>query len=210
VNKLKTLLGRKLGMTQIYLPTGQAVPVTIVEAGPCEVLQVKTSEKEGYSAAQIGYSPVSSKYLNKPERGHQQKYAKNLYRYIREIRVDDNTQTPGSILTVEIFQEGDTLDITGQSKGKGFAGVMKRHHFRGGDATHGSMFHREPGSIGSSAYPSRVLKNKKLPGHMGDKRITVKNLKLIAVKPEANLLFIKGAIPGANGSFVVVNKNSFS
>jgi large subunit ribosomal protein L3 len=207
---LKTLLGRKLGMTQIYLPTGQAVSVTIVEAGPCEVLQVKTPEKEGYSAAQIGYFPVSPKYLNKPERGHQQKYAKNLYRYIREVRVDAQPQTPGSILTVEIFKEGDSLDITGQSKGKGFAGVMKRHHFRGGDATHGSMFHREPGSIGSSAYPSRVLKNKKLPGHMGDKRITVKNLKLVAVKPEANLLFIKGAVPGANGSFVIVNKNSFS
>ncbi len=197
-------------MTQIYLPTGQAVSVTIVEAGPCEVLQVKTPEKEGYSAAQIGYFPVSPKYLNKPERGHQQKYAKNLYRYIREVRVDAQPQTPGSILTVEIFKEGDSLDITGQSKGKGFAGVMKRHHFRGGDATHGSMFHREPGSIGSSAYPSRVLKNKKLPGHMGDKRITVKNLKLVAVKPEANLLFIKGAVPGANGSFVIVNKNSFS
>ena len=207
---MKTLLGRKLGMTQIYLPTGQAVSVTIVEAGPCEVLQVKTPEKEGYSAAQIGYFPVSPKYLNKPERGHQQKYAKNLYRYIREVRVDAQPQTPGSILTVEIFKEGDSLDITGQSKGKGFAGVMKRHHFRGGDATHGSMFHREPGSIGSSAYPSRVLKNKKLPGHMGDKRITVKNLKLIAVKPEANLLFIKGAIPGSNGSFVVVNKNTIS
>ncbi|MCL4461136.1 MAG: 50S ribosomal protein L3 [Nitrospirae bacterium] len=207
---MKTLLGRKLGMTQIYLPTGQAVSVTIVEAGPCEVLQVKTPEKEGYSAAQIGYFPVSPKYLNKPERGHQQKYAKNLYRYIREVRVDAQPQTPGSILTVEIFKEGDSLDITGQSKGKGFAGVMKRHHFRGGDATHGSMFHREPGSIGSSAYPSRVLKNKKLPGHMGDKRITVKNLKLVAVKPEANLLFIKGAVPGANGSFVIVNKNSFS
>ncbi|KGA92524.1 50S ribosomal protein L3 [Leptospirillum ferriphilum] len=207
---MKTLLGRKLGMTQIYLPSGQAVPVTIVEAGPCEILQVKTSEKEGYSAAQIGYFPISPKHLNKPERGHQQKYAKNLYRYVREFKVEENTQSPGSILTVEIFQEGDSLDITGQSKGKGFAGVMKRHHFRGGDATHGSMFHREPGSIGSSAYPSRVLKNKKLPGHMGDKRITVKNLKLIAVKPEANLLFIKGAIPGSNGSFVVVNKNTIS
>ncbi|MHB1606711.1 MAG: 50S ribosomal protein L3 [Leptospirales bacterium] len=203
---MKTLLGRKLGMTQIYLNSGQSVPVTIVEAGPCEVLQVKTKEKDGYVAAQLGYIVTTPKHLTKPERNHQQKYGKSLYRFIREVAVADTNPEPGSVLTVDIFKEGDSLSVTGQSKGKGFAGVMKRHHFRGGDATHGSMFHREPGSIGSSAYPSRVLKNKKLPGHMGNKRITVKNLKVVAVKSEANLLFIKGALPGPNGSILIVNK----
>lgn len=203
---MKTLLGRKLGMTQVYLSSGHAIPVTVVEAGPCEVLQVKTLEKDGYVAAQLGYVASTPKHLTKPERGHQQKYGKSLYRFIREVDLFEDKPEPGSLFTVDIFKEGDSLCVTGQSKGKGFAGVMKRHHFRGGDATHGSMFHREPGSIGSSAYPSRVLKNKKLPGHMGSKRITVKNLKVVAVKPEANLLFIKGALPGPNGSLLIVNK----
>lgn len=203
---MKTLLGRKLGMTQIYLETGQAVPVTIVEAGPCEVLQVKTKEKDGYIAAQLGYSVATPKSMNKPERAHQQKYAKSLYRFVREVSVEDGEVEPGAVVTVDIFKEGDSLNVTGRSKGKGFAGVMKRHHFRGGDATHGSMFHREPGSIGSSAYPSRVLKNKKLPGHMGNRQVTVKNLSVVAVKPEANLLFLKGALPGPNGALVIVNK----
>lgn len=203
---MKTLLGRKLGMTQIYLNSGQAVPVTVVEAGPCEVLQVKTKDKDGYVSAQLGYSVATPKSMNKPERGHQQKYAKSLYRFVREVSVEDGEVEPGAVVTVDIFKEGDSLSVTGRSKGKGFAGVMKRHHFRGGDATHGSMFHREPGSIGSSAYPSRVLKNKKLPGHMGNRQVTVRNLSVVAVKPEANLLFLKGALPGPNGSLVIVNK----
>jgi large subunit ribosomal protein L3 len=203
---VKTLLGRKLGMTQIYLNSGQAVPVTVVEAGPCEVLQVKTKDKDGYVSAQLGYSVATPKSMNKPERGHQQKYAKSLYRFVREVSVEDGEVEPGAVVTVDIFKEGDSLSVTGRSKGKGFAGVMKRHHFRGGDATHGSMFHREPGSIGSSAYPSRVLKNKKLPGHMGNRQVTVRNLSVVAVKPEANLLFLKGALPGPNGSLVIVNK----
>jgi large subunit ribosomal protein L3 len=203
---VNTLLGRKLGMTQIYLENGLSVPVTVVEAGPCEVVQVKKHAVDGYNAVQLGFDVVTMKNINKPVRGHQQKYAKDLYRILKEVRVQDEVFESGTIFTVEMFKEGEFLDVTATTKGKGFAGVMKRHHFRGGDATHGSMFHREPGSIGSSAYPSRVLKNKKLPGHMGAKRVTVKNLKVIAVKPEANLLFLKGALPGATGSLVFVNK----
>lgn len=203
---MNTLLGKKLGMTQIYLENGQSIPVTVIEAGPCEVVQVKTIQNDGYNAIQLGFELVSQKNVNKPNRGHQSKYAKDLHRIIKEVRTKDDSISSGSVFTVDIFKEGDFLDVTAKTKGKGFAGVMKRHHFRGGDATHGSMFHREPGSIGSSAYPSRVLKNKKLPGHMGAKQVTVKNLKIVAIKPEANLIFLKGALPGATGSYVLVNK----
>lgn len=204
---MKSLIGEKVGMTQVYLPNGKAVPVTVVKVGPCEVLQVKTSETDGYQSVQLGYGTIKPSSVTKPMRGHFQKYSNNTYRTVREVRSNDTTLTSGTILGADFFKVGDHLSVSGVSKGKGFAGVMKRHHFRGGDATHGSMFHREPGSIGSSAYPSRVLKNKKLPGHMGNKRITVKNLEVVDVKAEANLLLLKGAVPGHRGTILLFNKD---
>lgn len=199
---MNSMIGEKLGMTQVYLANGKAVPVTVVRVGPCEVIQVKTIENDGYQSVQLGYGLVKPGRLNKPLRGHFQKYGQNTYRTIHEVRVSEAPPPSGTVLDATAFKVGDYVSVTGVSKGKGFAGVMKRHHFRGGDATHGSMFHREPGSIGSSAYPSRVLKNKKLPGHMGNKRITVKNLEVVEVKAEANLILLKGAVPGHAGTIL--------
>ncbi len=194
-------------MTQIYLPNGKAIPVTVVKVGPCEVVQVKTIEKDGYQSVQLGYGVVKPNSQTKPLRSHFQKYAKNTYRTLKEVKTNDPVYTSGTIIGADLFKVGDHLSVTGITKGKGFAGVMKRHHFRGGDATHGSMFHREPGSIGSSAYPSRVLKNKKLPGHMGNKQITVKNLEVVEVKAEANLLLLKGAVPGHRGTILLFKRD---
>lgn len=204
---MNSMIGEKIGMTQIYLKNGKAVPVTVVRVGPCEVLQVKTNESDGYQAVQLGYGLVKPSSLNKPLRGHFQKYTQNVYRTIHEVRIENTALTSGTVINADLFKVGDHLNVTGFSKGKGFAGVMKRHHFRGGDATHGSMFHREPGSIGSSAYPSRVLKNKKLPGHMGHTKITVKNLEVVEVKSEANLILLKGAVPGHRGTILFFKKD---
>lgn len=201
------MIGEKIGMTQVYLPNGKAVPVTVVRVGPCEVLQVKTNETDGYQSVQLGYGLVKPGRLNKPMRGHFQKYSQNTYRTVHEVRVEEVTLTSGTVINADLFKVGDHLSVTGFSKGKGFAGVMKRHHFRGGDATHGSMFHREPGSIGSSAYPSRVLKNKKLPGHMGHRKVTVKSLEVVEVKTEANLILLKGAVPGHRGTLLLFKKD---
>ena len=201
------MIGEKVGMTQVYLPNGKAVPVTVVRVGPCEVLQVKTNETDGYQSVQLGYGLVKPGRLNKPMRGHFQKYSQNTYRTVHEVRVEEMTLTSGTVINADLFKVGDHLSVTGFSKGKGFAGVMKRHHFRGGDATHGSMFHREPGSIGSSAYPSRVLKNKKLPGHMGHRKVTVKSLEVVEVKTEANLILLKGAVPGHRGTLLLFKKD---
>ena len=204
---MNSLIGEKIGMTQIYLSNGKAVPVTVVKVGPFEVIQTKTMENDGYQSVQLGYGVVKPNSVTKPMRAHFQKYSKNIYRTIREVRTSDAQFTSGMIIGADFFKVGDHLSVTGVSKGKGFAGVMKRHHFRGGDATHGSMFHREPGSIGSSAYPSRVLKNKKLPGHMGNKQITVKNLEVVEVKAEANLLLLKGSVPGHRGTLLLFKRD---
>ncbi len=204
---MNSMIGEKVGMTQVYLENGKVVPVTVVKVGPCEVIQVKTKETDGYSSVQLGYGIIKPSRLNKPLRGHYLKYGQNTYRTIYEVPVSDSTLSSGTIVNAGLFKVGDHLNVTGFSKGKGFAGVMKRHHFRGGDATHGSMFHREPGSIGSSAYPSRVLKNKKLPGHMGNKKVTVKNLEVVEVKSEANLILLKGAVPGHAGTILIFKKN---
>lgn len=204
---MNSIIGEKVGMTQIYLPNGKAVPVTVVKVGPCEVIQVKSKDKDQYSAVQLGYGMVKPTSISKPMRGHFQKYAQNTYRTIREVVISGDAPASGSIIGADFFKPGELVSATGMTKGKGFAGVMKRHHFRGGDATHGSMFHREPGSIGSSAYPSRVLKNKKLPGHMGHKKVTVKNLEVVEVKAEANLVLLKGAVPGHPGTILVFKKD---
>lgn len=200
------IIGKKLGMTQVFTEDGRVTPVTVIEAGPCAVIQKKTVPSDGYEAVQIGFLEVKEKKANKPMTGHFKKSGTAAYRHLREFKGDSSDMEPGSKVTVEIFAKGDKVSVIGTSKGKGFQGVIKLHHFKGGGATHGSMFHREPGGIGSSAWPSRVWKNKKLPAHMGDNRVTTRGLEIVEVKGQDNLLLIKGAIPGAPGGIVIVNK----
>jgi large subunit ribosomal protein L3 len=202
---LKGLLGRKVGMTQVYAEDGRLVPVTVLEVGPCTVIQTKTKATDGYAAVQLGFEPKKEKHTPKPLVGHFKKAGTTPFRVLREFRVEDaESMKPGQVLTLELFKPGDLVDVTATSKGKGFQGVIKRHHFAGGPATHGSMFHREPGSIGQSSFPSRVIKGHKHPGHMGAKRVTVQNLKVVEVKPEEHLLLVQGAVPGASGGHVIV------
>jgi large subunit ribosomal protein L3 len=202
------IIGRKIGMTQIYAEDGRAVPVTVVEAGPCVVIQRKSKEKDGYSAIQVGLVERRRvKHVTRPMKGHFDKAGIPPCRVLREFRVEDGAEVKvGDKLSVEMFAPGDAINVTGISKGKGFQGVVKRHHFRGGAATHGSMFHRAPGSIGASAFPSRVLKGMRGAGHMGDERVTVRNLKVIRIDAEKNIMLIRGAVPGANDGYVVIRK----
>lgn len=200
------IIGKKLGMTQVFTDDGRVTPVTVIEAGPCAVIQKKTVPADGYDAVQIGFLEVKETKTNKPMAGHFKKSGTTAYRHLREFQGDSSDMEPGSRVTVDIFAKGDKVSVVGTSKGKGFQGVIKLHHFKGGGATHGSMFHREPGGIGSSAWPSRVWKNKRLPAHMGDNRVTIRGLEIVEVKGQDNLLLIKGAIPGAPGGIVIVNK----
>jgi len=200
------IIGKKVGMTQVFTEDGMVVPVTVVEAGPCTVVQKKTSDKDGYDAVQIGFGPMKESRVNKPLRGHCKKSGASPARHLREFRGDTSDMELGSEVTVGIFAKGDKVSVTGTSKGKGFQGVIKRHHFKGGRATHGSMFHREPGGIGSSAWPSRVWKNKRLPGHMGDHRVTTKGLEVVDVRAEDHIILIKGALPGSKGGLLIINK----
>jgi len=200
------IIGRKLGMTQIFLEDGTVCPVTVVEAGPCTVVQVKTKKQEGYEAIQLGFNPVPENRLNRPRRGHLRKAGEEFFRILREFRVDNaaNYQI-GQQIGLEIFNAGDKVKVTGVSKGKGFAGVVKRHHFRGGPATHGSMFHRAPGSVSASSFPSRVFKGKKLPGRMGNQRVTVSSIQVIDVREDQGVLLLKGAIPGSKNAIVTIH-----
>jgi large subunit ribosomal protein L3 len=201
------ILGKKLGMTQVYDESGRMWPVTVVEAGPCCVIQVKTREKDGYEAVKIGFSEVKkAKNLNKPLGGIFKKVGTNPYKILKEFPMGD--LKVGEMLTVERFKKGDVISISGVSKGKGFQGVMKRHNYAGGPGSHGSMFNRAPGSIGASSFPSRVWKNKGMPGHMGSERVTVKNLKVVDVKTAQNLLLIFGAVPGSPGTYLEIRKES--
>lgn len=201
------LLGRKLGMTQIYDESGNVHCITVVEAGPCCVIQVKTKEKDGYEAVKLGYSEVrKEKKINKPTTGVFKKAGAKTYKYLREYPMGD--LKAGEMLTVERFQKGDIISVSGISKGKGFQGVMKRHNYSGGPGSHGSMFKRAPGSIGQSSYPSRVFKNKGMPGQMGSERVTVKNLLIVDVKADQNLILIRGAVPGPKGSLIEIKKDS--
>lgn len=200
------LLGKKLGMTQVYQDDGITVPVTVLEVEPSVVIQRKTKEKDGYNALQLGYGRVKQKSVTKPLQGHFAKADKGCFRLLREIKSDEACE-PGYEFKADIFQNGDFVDIIGMTKGKGFAGGVKRHGFGGGRATHGSMFHRAPGSIGASADPSRVFKGKKLPGHMGDERKTLQNVMVVAVRMEKNLLLVKGAVPGCKNSMVIIKKS---
>lgn len=202
---MKGILGRKVAMTQIFAEDGRVIPVTVIEAGPCRVIHVKTLKNDGYEAVKVGFSEVrKEKKTNKPMSGMFKKAGINPYRIIKEFKMGN--LKVGDIVTVGMFSKGDRIDVSGVSKGKGFQGVMKRCNFKGGPASHGSMFYRAPGSIGASSFPSRVWKNQGMPGHMGSEAITVKNLTVVDVRPEQNLLLIRGAVPGSNGSYVEIRK----
>jgi len=193
------LLGKKVGMTRVYSEQGQAIPVTVIEAGPCVVLQKKTEAKEGYNAIQVGFGAKKESRMNKPEAGHFKAAAKGGFYHIREFRITDPEayELGQEIQLAELVKIGDEIHISGKSKGRGFQGVIKRHGFKGGRKTHGSNFHRRPGSIGSSAWPARVVKGKKMPGRMGNDMLTTKNLTVIDVRADENIMLVKGSVPGA-------------
>lgn len=204
---LKGLIGKKIGMTQIFDENGAAIPVTLIEAGPCYVTQVRTPEKEKYSAVQLGFGESKPKHLTGGQLGHLKMTEAPPLRFLREFRVEDSELKPGDKLTVEVFEVNDIVDVTGTSKGKGFAGVMKRHNFKGGPATHGqSDRQRSPGSIGATSGVSRVFKGKKMPGHMGNVRVTIQNQKIVYIDTERNLLGVSGAVPGSKGGLVVIRE----
>jgi len=202
---IQGLLGRKLGMTQMFDETGVVHPVTVVEAGPCVVTQVKTAEKDGYGAVQLGFG--LDKRLNRPEQGHR-RASGFMSRTLRELRAEDPSEFEvGQVLKADVFANGEAVDVTGTSKGRGFQGGVKRHGFHGGPKTHGqSDRHRAPGSIGSSATPGRVFKGMRMAGHMGNERVTVQNLKVLRVDPERNLLLIEGSVPGPNKGLVIIRR----
>ena len=202
------IIGKKVGMTQVYSDDGRALPVTVIEAGPCVVVQRKSKEGDGYSAVQLGLVEQKKvKRVTKPMKGHFDKAELPPCRVLRELPVAEDAEVKvGDKVSVDLFAPGDKINIVGTSKGRGFQGVMKRHGFGGGKASHGSMFHRAPGSIGQSAYPSRVLKGTRMPGHTGSERVTVKNLEVVRVDAGNNLLVVHGSVPGAGGSYVVIRK----
>jgi large subunit ribosomal protein L3 len=206
---MKGLLGKKVGMTQIF-EQGEVIPITVIEAGPCFVSQVKTLDRDGYAAIQMGFEDAKPKSLNRPQRRHLQKSNLPPLRYIREFRMHADEVAgfvEGQKITVDIFEEGEWVDVMGTSKGKGFAGVVKRHGFRGGPKTHGqSDRHRAPGSIGACTTPGRVFKGKRMPGRMGGERVTAQGLKVVMVDPERNLLAVRGSVPGAKNGLVVIRQ----
>jgi large subunit ribosomal protein L3 len=205
------LLGRKVGMTQVYQEDGAAVPVTVLECGPCTVLQVRTPERDGYSAVQLGFADKKRRQASQAERGHARKVEAEPKRYIREIRQEGPVEgvDAGQTLTVEVFNGIESVDVTGTSKGRGYAGVMKRHGFRGLRASHGvKRMHRHPGSSGPSADPARTRKGIRKPGQFGNERVTVRNLTVVKVDPTNNLLVVRGAVPGPNGGFLMVRQTN--
>ena len=203
---MKGLLGKKLGMTQIFDDRGEVIPVTIIEAGPCYITQKKTLEHDGYTAVQLGFEETKPARVNKPERGHLAKNQLPSLRYLREFRVEDHSDlSEGQKLDASVFEVGDLVDVIGVSKGKGFAGVVKRHHFSGGPRTHGQSDRlRAPGAIGAGSTPGRIIKGLRMAGRMGDDRVTVQNLEIALVDPERNLLAVKGAVPGARDGLLII------
>ena len=203
------LIGKKIGMTQLFEESGRVVPVSVVEAGPCPIVQVKTPDKEGYAAIQIGFDEVKESRLSKPEVGHTKKANVTPRRILREVRVaDPSAFKVGDTLDVKVFEGAKVVHVTGTSKGRGFQGTIRRHHFQRGRKTHGNKNYREPGSVGASAYPSRTFPGKRMPGRMGGARSTTRNLTLVQIDAENNLLFIKGSIPGANNGIVIVRTDA--
>ena len=203
---MKGILGRKIGMTQIFTEAGEVVPVTVVEAGPVVVTQVKTIENDGYNAVQVGFVDAKEKSLNKPQKGHLAA-ANTLKKHLKEFRVESvDAYTVGQEIKADVFAAGEMIDVTGISKGKGFQGPIKRHGQSRGPESHGSRYHRRPGSMGACSYPGRVFKNKKLAGHMGSVKVTVQNLEVVRVDADKNFILVKGAIPGAKGSVVTIKE----
>ncbi|QGU96495.1 50S ribosomal protein L3 [Clostridium bovifaecis] len=201
----KAILGRKLGMTQVFDESGKVIPVTVVEAGPCVVTQKKTEEKDGYNAIQVGFENIREKLVNKPKKGHFAKAGVSAKRIVKEFRLENiEGYEVGSEIKADIFEAGEKVDVSGVSKGKGFQGTIKRWNFSRGPMSHGSKYHRGVGSMGASSDPSRTFKNKKMPGHMGHRNTTVLNLEVVKIMPEKNVILIKGGIPGPNKGYVVI------
>ncbi len=204
---MKAILGRKLGMTQLFMDNGTVVPVTVVEAGPCVVTQKKTAQTDGYNAIQLGFEDIREKLVTKPVQGHFKKAGVPFKRNLREYHVDNTDEyTLGQEIKVDVFEKGDIVDIQGTSKGKGFQGIIKRHNGHRGPMTHGSRNQRKPGSIGACADPSRVIKGKRLPGHMGAQTVTVQNIEVVGIDLDKNVLLVKGAVPGARGGLLSISK----
>ena len=207
---IEGLIGVKLGMTQVFSPEGGVIPVTVLKAGPCVVVQKKNRQSDGYEAVQLGYvEPTAERKVSKAVLGHFRKSNLSPTRRIREFRIlsEGDKINVGDQVTAEMFKADENVDVSGISKGKGFAGVIKRHHFRGGAATHGSMFHRAPGSVGASAFPSRTFPGMRAAGHMGSQKVTVKNLQVVRVDTENSLLVVRGAVPGADGGYLIIRKS---
>lgn len=203
----KGILGKKLGMTQIFAEDGTVIPVTVVEAGPCVVTQVKNQEKDGYNAVQLGFGDIREKLVNKPLKGHFARGGVPLRRYLREFRFENtNEYQVGSEIKADIFTDGDRVDVVGMTKGKGFAGTIKRWNQHRGPMGHGSKYHRGPGSLGSGTSPGRVFKTKKLPGRLGNERVTIQNLEVVKTDADKNLLLIKGSVPGPKGSLLIIKE----
>ncbi len=206
---IKAIIGRKLDMTQIFADDGTVYPVTLVQAGPCTITQVKTPTNDGYSALQVGFGPKKAKNVNRPAKGHLDKVGKGYFEVLREIPVENTSEhNAGDQVLADIFEIGDHIDIIGKSKGKGYAGTIKRWNFGRGPSAHGSKNIREPGSTGMATYPGRVIKGKRLPGQKGDKRTTVLNLKVVDVRPEENLILVHGAVPGAKNGIIIIRKTN--
>jgi large subunit ribosomal protein L3 len=206
----KGMIGRKLGMTNVFSPDGRHFPVTVVMLGPCTVTQIKTNASDGYDSLQLGFGEKKEKNVTKPLKGHYQKSGGKMFEVIKEFPVNNpESYQLGQIISSDLFSVGEKVNVTGRTKGKGFAGVMKRHGFSGGRLTHGSHSKRVPGSIGCSAWPSRVLKGKKLPGHLGDAKKTIRNMEIIDIRPDQNIVLIKGALPGSRSALVEVSKIKF-
>lgn len=206
--EIQELLAKKVGMTQLYNELGELVPVTVLAVGPCTVVQVKTAKKDGYSAVQLGLDQKSMQRANQPQIGHCKKAGKGVFYHLREVPVDDESSyQPGDVFTADLFTPGNLVTVTAKSKGKGFAGVMKRYGFKGQPASHGAhKNHRSGGSIGTSAYPGRVVKGKKMPGQMGNQKVSVKNLTVVQVQSEQGLVLVKGGVPGSKNCLVTIKK----
>ena len=201
----KGIIGKKIGMTQIFDEKGNVVPVTVIEAGPCVVAQIKTQETDGYNAVQLGFGEIKQKHINKPNAGHFAKSKIENKKHLREFKLEDiSNYKIGDIVKADVFAVGEKVDIQGTSKGKGFQGVIKRHGQHRGPMGHGSMYHRRPGSMGACATPSRVFKGKKLPGHMGNQTVTIQNLDIVTVDMDKNVILVKGSVPGAKGAILKI------
>ncbi len=199
---MKAIIGKKIGMTQIFDEKGTVIPVTAIQAGPCVVAQVKTTETDGYNSVQLGFGEVKEKHMNKPEKGHFAKAGISNKKYLREFRVDSIDVKVGDEVKADVFTAGEKIDVQGTTKGKGFQGVIKRHGQSRGPMGHGSMYHRRPGSMGPTSTPGRVFKGKKLPGHMGVQTVTIQNLDVVRVDLDKNVILVKGSVPGAKGSLL--------